>query len=652
MLKIVLLLSSIWAVALILNHVIKNSKSIEDKKKKSVRRTSKIVAVILSCFEVIPFLLPYIFPPPVIYPTDYDVVHSGPVEIKMETEIYGIEIYYTMNGRDPESEETDINDIYKYTGPFYIYESTSFTAKAKLGPFWSTTTVPSPYIKVADAEKEFVDVTGIEVSGPREILVGSEALLKAVVSPDNATDKKVKWRSLTPKIASINNLGVITAINSGIATFEVSSNSGKVTAQISVEIVAPDTTPNSSHRPAPTPDITPSPTPSITPSPTPSITPSPTPDVTPSPSQEVLFIPSMEPYVPVSTASINSSDIIYLELGSSAWLTVTYSPLDATNTDCYWSTDNPNVVVVSPEGILQATGVGSTYVNVYIGGVWDTRCVVVTEPVVYIDYIYIAEDCIVLDAYGDSYYPDLKIEPSNAFCDSIDWFSDDPDIASVDYNGQIFPRSAGTTTIYAEVHGANGYFQTSVEVYVNENTLSQDIEHAYIDEGAIELEAYGNGYYPWLVIEPEYAVIKEISWDSDDPNVATVDSDGEIHPNEPGVTTIYARIRGENGIFIAPLAVYVREGVTSSIDVDYVVFAENEIYLEPYGFSYYPNLLVFPEDATVFEITWFSDNPYIASVNSNGEIIPHEPGSTTIWAEVRGENGTFATAVSVVVMEV
>lgn len=642
MLKLALCILTIWIIIVIINHAITKSKTFNDRYKKTAKIISGITGLILTILPIIiPIILPYILPPPVVYPTDYDVVHPGPVEIRMEAEtIFEVEIYYTMNGRDPASKEIDSNDVHKYTEPFLIYESTSFTAKSKLGSFWSSTTVPAPYIKVADTEEEFIDVIDIKPSGPDEITVGSEGLLKASVFPDNATDKKVNWNSLTPKIASINNSGVIFALSSGTATFEVSSNSGEIKAEISVEIVAPATPPSPSHSINRGEEKT-------TPKP------SPTQDSPPPPTPDVSLLPSQEPYVPVSFASINSRDAaINLELGASTWLTASYSPLNATNANIYWSTDNPKVAAITSEGFLRATGVGSTYVNVNIGGVWDSRYVVVAEPIVDIDYVYIDEDYIVLDEYGDSYYPDLRIEPQNAFYDSINWSSDDPDIASVDYDGEIFPHRAGSTTIYANVHGANGYFRTLVEVDVNADTLSQDIEHFYIDEGAIELEAYGSSYYPRLVIEPEYAVIREIRWDSDDPNIASVDSDGEIHPHEPGTTTIYAKVLGKNVIREAPLTVYVRESASPpSIGVDYLTFTDDVIYLEPYGNSYYPNLLIFPMDAAVFDITWSSDDPNVAIVDYDGEIFPKEPGFTQIWAEVSSVNGTWGTAVSVVVAE-
>ena len=66
------------------------------------------------------------------------------------------------------------------------------------------------------------------------------------------------------------------------------------------------------------------------------------------------------------------------------------------------------------------------------------------------------------------------ITPSNANHQSAHWWSDDPEVATVDQNGNVTPVSAGTTTIYAMA----GMQVAACEVTVKSDSKSGD----YIDE--------------------------------------------------------------------------------------------------------------------------------------------------------------------------
>ena len=77
---------------------------------------------------------------------------------------------------------------------------------------------------------------GVVLSQSSVTLVpGATLTLTAVVMPDEATIKNLTWSSSNPYVASVVD-GVVTAINEGIATITVTTNSGQKSAQCEIEV--------------------------------------------------------------------------------------------------------------------------------------------------------------------------------------------------------------------------------------------------------------------------------------------------------------------------------------------------------------------------------------------------------------------------------
>ena len=89
-------------------------------------------------------------------------------------------------------------------------------------------------------ESETVSVTNITLSSESISLVeGDSETLTATVSPSNATNKNVIWKSSNTSVATVNN-GVVTAIKAGTATITVTTEDGRKTASCQVIVDAKD----------------------------------------------------------------------------------------------------------------------------------------------------------------------------------------------------------------------------------------------------------------------------------------------------------------------------------------------------------------------------------------------------------------------------
>ncbi|MDR1200176.1 MAG: Ig-like domain-containing protein [Tannerellaceae bacterium] len=84
-----------------------------------------------------------------------------------------------------------------------------------------------------------VSVTGISLNKSElSLFVGETETLKAIVTPDNATDKTVSWASDNPTVATVNaSTGEITAKSAGEAKISAIANDGGKSAACNVTVV-------------------------------------------------------------------------------------------------------------------------------------------------------------------------------------------------------------------------------------------------------------------------------------------------------------------------------------------------------------------------------------------------------------------------------
>lgn len=111
--------------------------------------------------------------------------------------------------------------------------SKSSTSNSQSSSTQTTTTVPST-----------VAVTGIQINENIESLeVGKSKIITAKITPSNATDKSITWKSSDESIATVNTSGEITAKKSGTVNITASSSNGK-TSTIKIDIKEGEKTEN------------------------------------------------------------------------------------------------------------------------------------------------------------------------------------------------------------------------------------------------------------------------------------------------------------------------------------------------------------------------------------------------------------------------
>ena len=151
-----------------------------------------------------------------------------------------------------------------------------------------------------------VDVSGIVLDKSTVTLaVGGEKTMTATVSPSDADDRTVTWKSGNSGIATVNANGLIKGIKEGVT--EITATAGKYSAVCTVTV--------------------------------------------------------SNTIVAVNGINLNYT-VLNLSKGQQYQLTPTISPDNATNTTIYWSSDSPGVVAVDTSGLVTAKNIGSAVVSV------------------------------------------------------------------------------------------------------------------------------------------------------------------------------------------------------------------------------------------------------------------------------------------------
>lgn len=245
-----------------------------------------------------------------------------------------------------------------------------------------------------DGKETYIPVTKLDLF-PKDnnIFVGSKINLSAKITPDDATNKEIKWSSSNQNIATVNQSGEVTAVSEGTADITVSSaNNITSTAKVIV-------------------------------------------------SKKQSTAPISGNKKEVSSISIDQGNNGLFKVGVTKQLTATILPANATNKTVTWSSDKPKIasvdkngkVKMNAEGIATITATSSNGKKAYY--VISVNSYVNPELSVNTNPIY--------TAVGNT----IQLNASNNTGSPITYKSSNNVIATVDNNGNVKTNRTGSTTI-------------------------------------------------------------------------------------------------------------------------------------------------------------------------------------------------------------
>ena len=328
-------------------------------------------------------------------------------------------------------------------------------------------------------------------------------------------------------------------------------------------------------------------------------------------SPAVKSICNLNIQVPVVSVALDEATKI-LYVGQSARLTYSLLPANASTNTVIWTSTNPSAVTVDNTGKVTAKSVGTSVIILKtIDGAYTVYCTITVKQVASGVKFDVSELKLKV---GEYYYIKVTLTPKGSTDNDLVWESSDTKVATVDDNGKVIGKAAGSAIIMARTEaGGIAYCKVNVTQPVQSLLLNFTEKTIYVNtKFTIEVS-----------LTPSSATNLNVTWKSSNTKVATVSKSGEV-TGIVGGTAIITCTTADGG-FTSSCVVTVKESVTT-IKLDY------ENYNLGVDKTFKLTATVTNETATNQEVMWTSSNESIATVNQKGRVTGIKKGYVTITA--------------------
>lgn len=319
--------------------------------------------------------------------------------------------------------------------------------------------------------------------------------------------------------------------------------------------------------------------------------------------------------------TINKGDI-------SESLIPTITPSNATGDKTItWISSNDTIAAVDSAGHVAAVGPGTAQIIAKTSNGKTATCTVtVFVPAT---GIQINSEDFAIDK-GSSKTLSATLTPADS-TDPIIWSTSNSDILTVDVTGKITAINVGQAIITASAGDSNIKAECTVNVVISISSLT-------LDQLEILLFKGDEDTLTATIDPPDTTEDKTVTWTSNNPAVATVDSTGKVIAVGGG-TAILSATAGTH---------YCECIVTIIVPVSGVSLNKSTTRLG-IGTDETLTAIIEPEDATNKTVTWSSSDDNITTVDETGKVTAHNVGNVIITATTQDGGFTAECTVTAVI---
>lgn len=334
---------------------------------------------------------------------------------------------------------------------------------------------------------------------------------------------------------------------------------------------------------------------------------------------------------PVSVKLDKTSATVYTT--QSGTLKATVLPADAYDKSVTWSSSNKKVATVDKNGKVTAVGSGTAVITVKtnVGGATASFTIRVLKKTEVIGIALNSAGGKMLK--GNTYQLKYELYPENATFRNVTWSSSNPKVVSVDRNGLIKAITAGSAVITCRSKDNPMVYTTCnivVVVATTGVTLNATKGSVYAGySGTLKAKVY-----------PSDATDQRVTWSSSNKAVATVDKNGKVTGVKPGTAVITCKT--VNGAKTASCTVTVKSVVkTTAVKLNRNT---GSMYAGTYGQL---KATVYPENASIKNVTWSSSDTSVIKVSSSGKVLAVKPGTAVVTCKTVNGGKTATCTIKV-----
>ena len=419
-----------------------------------------------------------------------------------------------------------------------------------------------------ETQTPVVEVESVSLNKSEMTLTeGESETLAATVTPENAENKSIIWSSNNEAVATVDANGTVIAKRAGTAVITATSTNGKSAGcTVTVE----------------------------------------------------------KKQIPVTEVRLSESTVGIVE-GSTYKLTATVLPENTTDSKSVsWSSSNSEVAAVDVNGTVTAKRAGTAVITATSTNGKSAGCTVTVEKKqIPVTEVRLSESTVGI-VEGSTYKLTATVLPENTTdSKNVSWSSNNEAVATVDANGNVTAKRAGTAVITAT--SENGK-TASCTITVNKKDTNITITEVRLNKSTETLTEGDTTTLTATVLPENTTDSKSVSWSSSNSEVAAVDANGTVTAKSAGTAVITAT--STNGKSAGCTVTVSRKEIPIteiSLDKSSATLTEGET----------TTLVatVLPENTTDSKnVSWSSSNSEVATVDANGTVTAKSAGTAVITA--------------------
>lgn len=436
----------------------------------------------------------------------------------------------------------------------------------------------------------------LTANGPTTLKASETVQLIARVYPETATDKSIIWSSDKPEIADVNENGLVTAFSVGEAVITATSSNG-LTAQLTVTVEPTPVSSISLNRTSVTMRVTnelqlvATVMPSTATDKRLTWTSSRPSSVSVDENGKVTALLEGQAAITchaedgsgvaatcivnvvdtdVEIITISADGPTTLKVSETVQLNASVLPETSTDKSITWTSANARIAEVDDNGLVTAKSEGVTEITATTSnGLSDKITITVIET--QISSITLNETSITLLA-EETFSLIPNIQPNTATNKTLNWSSADTNVANVSQDGIVTGVAVGETTVTVSATDGSGvYAVCRVSVIPTPATgisISATGETTLNVNKEVQLSAE---------VLPANATDKSVTWDSSNPEVASVNVNGLVTGITPGETVITAtNSAGQYDRITVTVIPREREPISVTVSQQYMIVKDGD----------------------------------------------------------------------------